>query len=454
MLKKLLIVFFILLASFASAEAADEPQLRVLLDRAAANSPIIKAAASRVAQVRADVRAASSQRGPSVYAIAGALWNKDALGTAAISPVTGMPIAVVPMSSRNVYAAGIVFLQSIYDGGSRGAKKRAEEFALEAARAEELRAYQSVMSNVRECFHTARRAASAIFVAKQGHALAAEHLKRAEAMRDAGLVPVGDVLRVKVAVSQSELDIIRAQNALDVALVALERLVGEPVPPSDVIPDRLTEGADIATFLDPTPIALPGDAESIALAERPEVRAYAALKQRADQLAKAARGARLPHVYAAGELLQVGDSFWPKDNDSWHVQLGVEWNIYDGGRSDALEQKARSAAEELLHATDDLAGKIRQEVSQAELGVASAQSRLQVALDQMKTAEEDHRMAVKRYEAHVGTNIDVLDAHLALDKSRTQYVDAFCDREIAYSSLLYAVGSDVPDIDIEGEDAK
>ena len=53
-------------------------------------------------------------------------------------------------------------------------------------------------------------------------------------------------------------------------------------------------------------------------------------------------------------------------------------------------------------------------------------------------------MAFRRYEARLGSNIDVLDAKRALVRSRTEYVDAVYDIAAAWSNLVYATGEDFP----------
>ncbi|MFP4483092.1 MAG: TolC family protein, partial [Thermovirgaceae bacterium] len=70
----------------------------------------------------------------------------------------------------------------------------------------------------------------------------------------------------------------------------------------------------------------------------------------------------------------------------------------------------------------------------------AARQRVDVARAQVASAEEDYRMALKRYAAQVGTNIDALDARVALENARTQYVDAVHDALQARADLLFAMG--------------
>lgn len=420
-------------------EAFGDPELAAMLSLAEANAPSIKGAEARVRGAEAEARGARAKRQPRVYAAAGAFWNKDDPGAFAISPATGMPIGIVPMAYRNTYAAALAFEQVIWAGGSLSSGAHAAELAADAARAQASRVYQGVLAATRDAYFGARRAAARLDVADQALELSREHLAQAQALHDAGVAPMGDVMRVKVAVSQAELDRISASNALDMALVALERLTGEPAAREQFLSSR---GA--AQSVRPPEYMLQGDPVEIALSDRAELKSAELQRARAEQLLRAANGQRLPTVFLAGEALALGDSFPPQEKDSWHLQLGMTWTLYDGGEIRSRELQAAAAMREIEHAADDLRGEVRQETIQAMLDLESARARLDVALDQVATAEEDYRIALRRYDAQVGTNIDVLDARVALTQSRTQYVDAVYDIAAAQSGLIYATGGDAP----------
>jgi outer membrane protein TolC len=122
--------------------------------------------------------------------------------------------------------------------------------------------------------------------------------------------------------------------------------------------------------------------------------------------------------------------------------LVAQWRLYDSGEVSSRVEQAKASSRELLHSMTDMERQVSLEVSTAQLNLASAQVRIQVAQDQLLSAEEDYRMALKRYTAQVGTNIDVLDSRLALNSARTALVDAVYDAYSGYADLLFAVGLD------------
>jgi outer membrane protein TolC len=84
---------------------------------------------------------------------------------------------------------------------------------------------------------------------------------------------------------------------------------------------------------------------------------------------------------------------------------------------------------------------ILQEVAVASSDLASATARIAVGKDQVIQAQEDYRMALKRYEAQVGTNIDVLDARVSLIAALNALADAIYDAATAEAGLVYVVGA-------------
>ncbi len=52
-------------------------------------------------------------------------------------------------------------------------------------------------------------------------------------------------------------------------------------------------------------------------------------------------------------------------------------------------------------------------------------------------------MALTRYASQLGTNIDVLDARVALSNAKTQLVEAIYDTLTSRADLDYAIGKDI-----------
>ena len=153
------------------------------------------------------------------------------------------------------------------------------------------------------------------------------------------------------------------------------------------------------------------------------------------------RGATSPSAGASGAMSR---SLVLADNVAPSVSVVARFRLLDSGKLHGQAVEARAAAEELLHRMEDMKRQIGLEVATAAVTLDSAAQRVRVAQDAVVQAEEDYRMALKRYQAQVGTNIDVLDARLALTDAKNALADSVAEARTAYGDLLYAMGDTRP----------
>jgi outer membrane protein TolC len=421
-------IFFITMFSLllSNTAKAGDAVLDRLLETAASNSPRISAAAERVRQARAGISGASARMRPSITGNAYGRLTDERRD-----------------QGREVYSASLSLVQTLYAGGTLKANKAAAELALSATKAESVRTYQETLNSVRESYYETLRAAALLNVAEESLNMSQEHLKQTEALYKGGMAPKGDVLRVKVSVSQAEQERISAEGNLDVSFAALERTVDQKMLESEVIPKTSESGTN-----DPIPpdYSIPDDIVTQALSQRPEITAYEFYGKRANELVKATKGQNLPQITLSGNLSATGTDYYygERNDDTMYVQLGLQWTLFDGGATAAEVDRLKSTARELLRELEDMSARIRQEAVQAEIRLESAKKRFDVAGNQAADAREDYRLAMRRYDAQVGTNLDVLDSRTALIESRRAQVNAVYDIALAGCGIIYAVGEDVP----------
>ena len=401
-IKKIIAALLLALTMGSVSYAADDAVLLSLISKAKENNPLIGAAHEKTIKAQAAVKEASAKMGPKAALLAAGLWQENEVTVNL--PMMGLSLPVI---SRSVYAAAIGFVQAVYTGGSLTASKEASVLAKDAAMAQE-----SLL-------------------------LTKKHLERAETLFRSGLIAKGDVLRTKVAVAEAEMNLIKANNAVQLAQTALERAVGSSVEAALFKTPAATPSAQ------PEKTAIAESAAKSAYNKRAELKMYDLLSRQADKIAAAAKGQKLPQIMAAGLLSTVDGSnedLLPDSKTEWRLGVGAYWNIYDGGEITAKTNQAKAQAKELLYMLADMKNIIKMEVTQAQLNLRSAESRLAVAQRRVAESEEDYRITRRRYDERVGTTLDMLDARLALINSRTELIDALYDIEIAKANLAYAMG--------------
>lgn len=411
---------------------ASDKVLDSLLAQAARENPQIAAAGARREAAESQIAQAQAQFGPKAALATGALWLRDGLELSN----SALPLGVSILGSHT-YTAAAVLTQTIYAGGSLTAQKKAAKLARDAVAAEEVRTGQGISNSVRRAYYSLRCAQAKEQVAKESVRLAREHMDQAEKLFKAGVVAKNDVLRSKVEVASSELNEIRAKNSTEVALTALRRAVGGDLPKETQESSPLS--SVLSYVLQKGPDETQADVKT-AWNTREELKMYLALSRQAEALARAAKGQLLPQILGAVGYVAGGDNYFPSDVSEPAVGIGLYWNFYDSGEVRAKTDEAKAKAKELLFLLDDTKNEIRMEVIQAELNKRSAESRLEVAQRQLAESKEDYRIAMRRYEENVGTNLDALDARLALTNSMSEVVTAVYDIKTAEADLLYAMG--------------
>ncbi|MGC9372292.1 MAG: TolC family protein [Thermovirgaceae bacterium] len=431
------LAFLLALMAFGPGAGAGSKELPPLtvgkaLELALKENPLIGAAQKRIEQEESRILQAASAKSPQLNMSLGYEETKNSPEYPVFDRLTGQSTRYYAMAGfRRTWRAALSMNLLVSSGGSVENSVEARRLAKQAAQAELERTRQSVENQTASACYNLQRASARVEVAREALDLAAEHLRQTKAFYENGIVAKNEVLRVEVAHSDAKLKLIQAENALDTAWSTLERVVGVSLEGRYRLPEPPEE---------PGGFLLPVDSVDTAMANRPELKALERSRQSALAMAEAAMGETRPKILLTGETYLVDDEFFPDPQDEWRVGISAVWTLHDGGKAKARAAEARASAEEFLFNLEDLRRSIVLEVKKAANDLEAARQRVNVARAQVASAEEDHRMALRRYAAQVGTNIDVLDARVALENARTQYVDAVHDALQARADLVFAMG--------------
>ena len=130
----------------------------------------------------------------------------------------------------------------------------------------------------------------------------------------------------------------------------------------------------------------------------------------------------------------------PELGEFWSATLSLSWTLYDGGGRVARYREAKAnldAARARIKATEL---DIIQNVEQAELVVLEGAERIQAAQAAVASAQENFRLAQGRFDAGVGTILELTDAQLALTQAQNTETQALADFRIAIYRLDRARG--------------
>lgn len=263
------------------------------------------------------------------------------------------------------------------------------------------------------------------------------HLDNVIAQYNVGIVARADVLRSEVELANAKQDYITASNEYDIAEATLNNIIGTPLNTTLKLKDSLQY--------------VPYDndmAYCLAYSEqhRPELKQAEYAIDSAEAALVVARSGHMPKVYANASNNWGGNgSDWPGDDDeNWSVGVTASMNVFDSGvtwsRIHAAQENLAKAKESQRQIKDNVELEVRTDY----LSMREAEKRITTAQVAVASAEEDYHIAVVRYQAGVGTNIDVMDAQEALTQAKTNYYQALYNYNTSKAALNTSMGVGVP----------
>jgi len=338
------------------------------------------------------------------------------------------------------WAVDLTVTQSVFAGGSISSSIAAQKYRREAALFELRSVINNALFGVRAKFYAVLLAKKKISVAEQSLNLLEEQLKTVKDRYDAGTLSKFDLLRAQVAVANGRPPLIRARNDFRISIEELRQVLGFATVSADNVA-KLPEFLGELTY-EPTAIELPAAIES-ARANRPELQQLFKLEQAADKSLSAARGNYWPSL-GIGAGYQIKKSTADNDlnhtRDGWSAVAQGNWAIFDGRATAGRVAQARSALSQMKLTSAEQQLAIDVEVRRAFSTLQEAVELVTASKAVGEQAEESVRLAKARFDAGTATQLDVLQAQVALTEARTNEVEALYNHTVALASLRKAMG--------------
>ncbi len=376
---------------------------------------------------RASLSAAEGARLPRL-SLEGGYTALDSAPTNRVT-ISPFPTLDVPQSDDRYWSYQASVSLPLYTSGRISRGIDAARAGLDAQSADESRALADLKLEVAGAYLDVLRAQRAREVTERTTASLAAHAADVQTRFAKGLVARNQLLAAQVALADARQRTIRAQNRLDLAQAAYNRLLGRPLtaPVMLVEPEPRPHQEDVETLA------------ARALERRPELKRVGQQSQALRHQSAAERAATLPQVeFSLGYLYQ--ENPYVVEEGITAARLGLRWDLYDGGvvRQQAAATAERAAALAEEHA--DVATRISLQVREAWLDEQETEKRLPVAREAVDQAEEGLRVARARYREGLSTNTEVLDAETQRTVSYVNYYGAVYDAVLADLRVRHAVG--------------
>ncbi|MBI1846425.1 MAG: TolC family protein [Candidatus Rokubacteria bacterium] len=344
------------------------------------------------------------------------------------SPTSGVTTKFTTAREMNqTFLAQVTLSQILFDfGKTMAATDAAKKLAEVSLQSVELQR-QLISLTIKQAYTNILFAKRLEQVALQAVSRAQLNLKSAQGFYEVGTRPKSDVVRAEVDVANARVDIIRARNAQRLGLFALNTAMGIAVDTPTQIRDNL--------------VYQPVTMDSVKLREealqsRPEYKQAKLQAQQSEALLRGATRAFFPSVTGSGSYSGASTEL----NPAWALTLSLNWTLFDGGGLIAAYRVANANFEAAKANVAASGLDISNQVEQSWSTVTEAQERIQAAQAAVASAQENFRLAQGRFDAGVGTILELTDAQLALTQAQNTEAQALADFKNALYALDRAVG--------------
>ena len=326
--------------------------------------------------------------------------------------------------------------QILYSGGKVNAAVKIAELTQDTSHQMLRETVATVIANVRTQFYTALLNRELITVAEESIVLLADQLKDQQNRFDAGTVPRFNVLQAEVELANARPDLIRAKNNFHISRLQLGKTLGLD---TDDEPDV------IGTLrMVPREVNL-SRALTAARKNRAILKAQHNTVSSGEQQITVAKAGYKPSLNAdvGYEFVNSrGTTDLAKVTNGWYLGVNGTWAIFDGFQTKGQVDQAKAS---LASAKVGLSDSLQQVELEVQKAYAQAKVSREVIASQIKVveqADEALRLAKERFNAGAGTQLDVLNARVALTKARTTQKQALSDYNVALAEYDRATGAE------------
>lgn len=369
-----------------------------------------------------------------------------------IKPMLGDLVNIIPEAQNmpdfvklsfgleNTLRYGLTLNQPLFLGGAGIAGIRIAKASERIAELNLQSQQQSLIYQTSNAFYSCLLAAELITVQQQALEQAQANLELVTKKYNVGSASGFDQMRAKVEVANLEPELITAKNNYQMALTQLRNVLGLEKTTQINVKGSFEYKSD--EFGQLSLIEL----QRLAEQNRPEITQLRAQKQITKSSVTAARSNFLPKVVFTTDysyLAMRNDYEFAQDDFSkgFTSMISLQIPLFQGFKNTKAYQQAKLDHKIMLDTEKQIRDGIFAQIELAFNGFQEAKEKYQAASESVELAEESLRLATLMYEEGASTQLDVLNAQLALNRARLNYVSSLYEYTMARYQLRQVTGT-------------
>lgn len=381
---------------------------------------------------------AAARQQAAALGIAESAWSPSLVITGSGTRTTGAEhldpngsYVATPVKSGD---AAVQLSWTLFDFGARTGRIRNARDLLDAAAATTSSTGQQTVLQVAEAYYGLVAAQGSLDAARVAEAAYVHGLDVARGRRQGGAATLADVLQAETALNGAILSRVQAEAAVKTASSALAIAIGSR--------------ADEQYTLDPDPVptqvpalrARVAELIDQAAAQRPDLAAARAQRDAAQAAVSVAEAAHWPTISLGAGHDALANTGLPTQNYNT-IGFNITIPVFSGYSVTYGVRQAKAALEASEVNVEQIRLNVSRDVWNAYYALDSANQQLSATAALLKSAEQNQDVALGRYQAGVGTILDLLTAQAAAATARQQRVQAELAWQVARAQLVYALGA-------------
>lgn len=328
---------------------------------------------------------------------------------------------------------GIVNLSMpIYAGGRIRYGIRSAELLKKAIELDAEMNKEEIIQNTIEAFANLFKAGSQVRLIKENLASARQRVKDLSNMEKNGLLARNDLLKAELQASTVELNLLDAENNLDMANLNMDLMLGIPAD------TRLS--LDTAGIEKAYDTRVMNDFVQAAFKNRKDKAATELRKRSAENGLLSVKAEKLPSLQLTGGYIAADIPNVITITNAVNIGVGLSYNIASFWKNKAKVKQAESRVQQIQYNEELLDDRIRLQVSRDYLTVISNRKKVEVYAKALEQATENERIVKNKFTNNLATTQELLDADVALLQTKLSYTLAKADQFVAYNKLLQSSG--------------
>jgi len=353
----------------------------------------------------------------------------------------------IPANSNNMKDDELLFgslslKQILYDFGKTGGDVQTSLYNSKSYSMKNKQDISDKKRDVKVAYYQVLKAMALIDVQKENVKLNKAQLYRSKRYFEAGIRTKIDVSDAKVTLIQAKIDLKNAQYNLKLAYSNLDKIVGFETPEREyVIYNQKLQLDSLYSSIKDYDLNL-REAVLYAYEHKYELKQQKYTISASKEQITQAEGKYYPSLYLLADYTkqhtQKFNAVLPED--AWKIGVNLNWNLYEGGASDANTQEKKIQADIANAQLHDTYLKIKKETTNAYINVEKSKDALELSQSLVEVSDEKFDQAKKRYEHGLSDYIELQEARQGYIDAKATLVIDYYDYHIATAYLDNAIG--------------